>query len=158
MVKRGQRNRRGQADAIEQEYNSIAFEMGVRQSTIPTRISRSRIPAAAAVRFGSQLAADLEAAGARLVVTLGSEVWDTFLRIRALDARPPVARFLDLYGDAYGRLGSLVIGKSRVDWLPLIHPGLLKGRPDPDAVVDFTAGRTTEGWKTLHARWIASRR
>jgi hypothetical protein len=49
------------------------------------------------------------AAAAPLIITLGKEVWETLVAIPSLRARPPQAIFADLYGDAYGTMGSLMV-------------------------------------------------
>jgi len=38
-----------------------------------------------------------------------------------------------------------------VEWLPLVHPGLLKGTAQQDAM--HPAQRTGPGWNWLHSEW-----
>ncbi len=155
LIKSSAAARREQGNAIRDEYDSIAERMGTPRCSLPPRIASHRLPLLAASTFGHRLVADLSAAAAPLVITLGREVWDTLLAISALNARPPRDRFEDLY-TAYGSVGSLTVDGREVVWLPLVHPGLLKGKADPDA--DVPSGkRTGGGWMTLHARWAAQR-
>jgi hypothetical protein len=150
LIKTSNGKKREQGDAIRDEYDSIAPRLGKQVCSLPQRIPSARLPGLAASAFGERLLADLSAAGAPLVITLGEEVWATLLAIPSLRARPPRERFTDLYGDAHGTTGSLTLKGREVAWLPLVHPGLLKGEPDPSA--DVPSGRrTVEGWTTFHA-------
>jgi hypothetical protein len=135
----GGSSRREQGDAIREEYDSIAERMGKARCTLPARIPSGELPTRAAHRFGARLTADLEAAAAPLVITLGREVWDTLLLLPALGARPPCARFDDLKSARYGERGSLQVGGCSVEWLALVHPGLLKGE--------------ASDWAERHATW-----
>jgi hypothetical protein len=155
LTKTSNGKRREQGDAIRDEYDSIAPQMEVPASSLPARISSARLPALAASAFGERLVADLSAAAAPLIVTLGKEVWDTLLAIPSLRASPPREALTDLYGDAYGAMGSLTVNGREVAWLPLIHPGLLKGEPDPTADIPART-RTVKGWATIHARWAVA--
>lgn len=127
MVKRGGGASREQGDAIREDYDPIAERMGNARCTLPPRISSNQLPLQAATRFGQRLVDDLEASRTSLVITLGREVWDTLILLSAMNARPPCARFDDLNSEQYGARGSLKIGGRTVEWLPLVHPGLLKG-------------------------------
>jgi hypothetical protein len=152
LVKTSTGSRREQGDAICKEYDSIAAAMGRRPSSLPSRISAARLPGIAASTFGERLVADLTEAAPPLIITLGEEVWNTLLSIPPLRARPPRPTFAEMYGDAYGAVGEVSIGGRTIPWLPLVHPGLLKGTLDPAA--DIAQGaRTVNGWATLHARW-----
>ena len=154
LVKTSTGSRREQGDAIRDEYDSIAAAMGRRPSSLPPRISAARLPALAASTFGERLVADLTEAAPPLIITLGEEVWNTLLSIPPLRARPPRPTFAEMYGDAYGAVGEVSIGGRTIAWLPLVHPGLIKGDLDPAA--DIAQGtRTVNGWATLHARWAA---
>jgi hypothetical protein len=155
LVKTSNGRRREQGDAIRDEYDSIARRMELPVSSLPPRMPAARLPARAASTFGGRLVADLSAAAAPLIITLGAEVWDTLVAIPSLHARHPREKLTDLYGDAYGTAGSLTVNGRQTVWLPLAHPGLLKGNADPGSEV--TAGRrTANGWATLHARWAAA--
>lgn len=77
----GRRKKREQADAIHQEYDPIASRMGMPSCSLPARIPAGRLPALAASTFGETLVADLAAAGAPVVITLGEEVWETLVAI-----------------------------------------------------------------------------
>lgn len=155
LVKTATGARREQGDAIREEYDSIAPRIGMPVCSLPTRISSAKLPGLAAAAFGGRLIADMSAASASLVITLGEEVWNTLLAIPSLRARHPSQTFSDLYGDAYGKTGSLTVNGREVAWLPLVHPGLLKGEAEPGAEVP-SEGRTVRGWATLHARWAAA--
>lgn len=128
MVKSGGTNRREQGDAIREAYDPIAERMGKARCTLPNRIDSADLPEKAAARFGPRLLRDLEASRAPLVITLGREVWETLVLLSPLAARPPCARFDDLNSKQYGARGSLQIAGRTVEWLPLVHPGLLKGK------------------------------
>jgi hypothetical protein len=154
LVKRATGGRREQGGAIREEYDSVAPRMGMPVCSLPSRIPSARLPGLAASAFGERLVADLSAAAAPLILTLGEEVWNTLLAIPSLRARPPRQNFSDLYGEAYGATGSLTVNGRQVGWLPLVHPGLLKGKAEPEAEVPSGA-RTVKGWATLHARWAA---
>lgn len=144
--------RREQGDAIRDEYDRIADRLGVSPCSLPARIPKARLPGLAASTFRERLVADLSAAEAPLVITLGEEVWATLLAIPALRARPPQDSFSMLYGSAYGSAGRITVNGREVTWLPLVHPGLLKGNLELEA--DVSAGpRTAKGWATLHGRW-----
>ncbi|MET0287986.1 MAG: hypothetical protein ABW352_26080 [Polyangiales bacterium] len=132
---------RGQLDAIREEYDPLAPALGFAASTLPDRMSRHELPRVAAERFGARLLEDLAGANPSLVITLGEEVWATLQRLPQLRAQPPVTDFDALKSDSYGAVGSLWLNARRVDWLPLVHPGLL--------------GRAGE-WETLHAAWAVS--
>lgn len=56
---------------------------------------------------------------AELVVTLGDEVLRTLALLLELSSGPPAQSLIDLYGDAYGRTGTLEVNGRTVQWLPL---------------------------------------
>jgi len=144
-----------QGEVIRREYDTVASGMGMPKCSVPPRISSARLPELAASIFGGRLVADLSSLAARLIITLGEAVWNTFLAIPSLRARPPRQKFADLYGDSYGTTGRLTVNGHEIDWLPLVHPGLLKGKLDPNADIPL-GGRTLNGWATLHARWASA--
>ena len=151
----GSKNR-GQGGAIRDEYDPIAENMRMRPSSLPPRPARALLPKLAARDFSTRLLSDLAASQADLVITLGSEVWDTFHLIPELQARAPTPTFEGLYGSRYGQTGELQVFAKKMTWLPLVHPGLLT------TVTDTTGGpaevrRTERGWNSLHANWKASR-
>lgn len=154
LVKTSSGKRREQADAIRSEYDPIAEQLGFRVCTLPPRISNAKLPKAAASMFGAKLMSELAEAEAPLAITLGAEVWETLRAMPALAARPPCEVFTSLYGDAYGSLGSMKVAGREVAWLPLVHPGLLKGALNANGQVD-PAVRTIQGWGVSHARWVA---
>jgi hypothetical protein len=141
LVKSSGGHKREQGDAIRQEYDPLAPLLGFAPCTLPPRLSESELPREAAQRFGARLLEDLASANPSLVITLGREVWTTLRLLPQLRAQPPVTEFDGLKSEHYGAVGSLWINARRVDWLPLVHPGLL-GRPSE--------------WETLHASWAVS--
>lgn len=143
--------RRQQGDAIRLEYDALAARMAMPRSSLPSRYPSTRLPDLAASMFGDRLVADLAMASPELVVTLGEEVWVTLLRLPELAALPPRPHFSDLRGDAYGSTGSLNVNGRRIPWLPLVHPGLLKGGRE-SGVDTAVAGL---GWPSLHHRWAS---
>ena len=149
--------RREQGDAIRDEYDTIAGMLGRETCSLPGRISPGRLPAIAAATFGRRIVEDLAEASAPLVITLGEEVWRTFCAIPELKARSHVAHFSEMYGEQYGKMGLLTIGGRETDWLPLVHPGLLKGTTRDDFAVDMNK-RSGDGWNALHARWVKATR
>lgn len=154
MVHRGGGKRRTQGDAIAQEYDSIAPDMIRQPSSLTTRIPPGQVPGLAAKMFGPRIVADLEAADADLVITLGSEPFEALLLLPELAASPPAESLVALFPDGYGRTGTLRVNGRQVDWLPLVHPGLLKGGPNPVGNEDLAAGRRTPGaYNSLHRRW-----
>ncbi len=144
--------RREQADAIRDEYDSVSADLNRPASSLPARPSPGQLPGLAIRHFGDRLVADLERIDAPLVVTLGKEAWATLTGIPQVHALGP-SNFVDLYGEGYGTSGSLMINGRRVEWLPLVHPGLLKGEVDPDQPLD-PARRSAMGWQALHSRWV----
>lgn len=159
VVKYGSGNRREQGDAIRQEYDSIAGKLRMPPSSIPERPGSSRLPALAVEVFADRIVGDLEAADAPVVVSLGEEAFQALRLLRQLDASTPpttagkpAESLTDLYDNGYGARGVLRINDRSVEWLPMAHPGLLKGRPSPDVLLDRTR-RTGAGWNKLHARW-----
>ncbi len=144
--------RREQADAIRDEYGSIAAHLNCPASSLPARPSPAQLPGLAVHHFGARLVADLERIDAPLVITLGKEAWATLLGIPQVHALGP-SNFDDLYGEGYGTCGSLMINARRVEWLPLVHPGLLKGKAGPDQPPD-PARRSAAGWHAFHSRWV----
>jgi hypothetical protein len=155
MVKRaGERaRRREQGDAIAAEYDTIAHTMGKQPSSLPTRIPPARLPSEAAKLFGSELVEEIRLARPDLVIALGSEVWDTFRLIPDLRVEHRGVSFDSLYGSRYGETGTLRVDGRSIDWLPLVHPGLLKGSEGVASGVD-PARRTVGGWNLLHAAWV----
>jgi hypothetical protein len=143
---------RQQGDAIREEYDPIASALGFPASSLPPRLSKAQLPRRAAEDFGEQLVQDLAATAAPLVITLGEEPWQTLALLDAVHLEPPADRIVDLYGAAYGQRGRLRIGGYEAEWLPLVHPGLLRsdtGTPPPDG----STSHTTAGWNALHHHW-----
>ena len=84
--------RREQGDAIVEEYDSIARDIGCAPSTLPVRPPAAKLPAMAATEFGDRLVAQLLDASPDLVITLGTEVWSTLLLLPSIRARPPAPK------------------------------------------------------------------
>jgi hypothetical protein len=149
-----QNGRRQQGDAIRDEYDAIVRELGMVRSSLPVRPATAKLPGLAATRFSDRIVKDLAQASAELIVTLGPEVWNTLVLIPELRARPPCSSFEGLYGPKYGSAGTLSIAGRTVAWLPLVHPGLLKGEAAASAPDVDPRRRTIPGWNTLHSRWV----
>lgn len=146
--------RRHQGDAIRDEYDRVAAHLGRMKASVPARARPSKLPKMAAARFSQRIVDDLARSCAEVVITLGAEVWQALLLIPELQAKPPCSSFNALFGPLYGGTGTLLIAGRKVAWLPLVHPGLLRGKPAPTEV--DPRKRTTGGWNTLHARWERS--
>lgn len=154
FVKRGAGKRREQGDAIAREYDTIAAELGYPPSSLPTRPAPSTLVQMAVQDFKARIICDLEAADAPLVITLGDEVLQALRRIPELDPNPPAETLTDLYPSRYGQEGTLRVNGRTVRWLPLVHPGLLRGEHARDTPVPESP-RTWQGWNILHAGWEA---
>jgi uracil-DNA glycosylase len=153
FVKDGTAKRPGQGRVIAREYNAVAADMGVIPSSLPRRPSPRDLVRLAVDKFSQRLVADLEQADAPIVVSLGEEALQTLCRVPQLAAVPPAQSLTELYGDRYGAEGELRVNGRAVRWLPLVHPGLLKGDPpSADDPVDPNA-RTVQGFNVSHARW-----
>jgi hypothetical protein len=155
FVKQGSGKRRGQGDAIATEFDGIAAELGHSQSSLPRRPSPKALVEMAITEFKQRLVSDLEAADAPAVITLGDEVLQVLRRIPELAPAPPADSLADLYPNRYGEEGTLRVNGRTVRWLPLVHPGLLRGTPAVDTSVPASP-RTVDGWSVLHARWAVS--
>lgn len=154
MVHRDGGKRRTHGEAIAEEYDSIAADMGRKPSSLTTRIPPGQVPGLAAEMFGARIVADLEAADADLVITLGSEPFEALLLMPELAVSPPAESLVDLFPDGYGRTGSMRVNGRGVDWLPLVHPGLLNGDPKPVGDEDLAAGLAVASfWADVTRRW-----
>jgi hypothetical protein len=150
-VGRGSHGRREQGDAIRDEYDSIAEDMGFTASSLPRRPTAKQLVTDSLERFQGHIMRAVEEADAPLVITLGDETLQVLRRIPALTPEPPAETITDLYGERYGSRGHLAVNGRRVEWLPLVHPGLLKGTARQDAVGPAKpAGRD---WNGLHSKW-----
>ncbi len=148
---RGAHGRREQGDAVRDEYDAIAKDLGVPASSLAKRPTPGHLVKESLYRFQGQLVHALEAADAPLVITLGDETLQVLRRIPALTPEPPADTITDLYGGRYGARGHLTVNGRRVEWLPLVHPGLLKGTAKQVAL--DSAKRTGPGWNWLHTKW-----
>ena len=86
VVKYAGGKQREQGNAIEQEYDVIVEDLVMPRSSIPKRPAAVELPDVAVERFGDRIVADLEAAEAPLVITLGEEVSQTLIRLLQLGA------------------------------------------------------------------------
>lgn len=152
FVKHGSGERREQGDAIAAEFDGIARHLGHQPSSLPRRPSPAALVRMAVDEFKQRLIADLEAADAPVVITLGEEVLQALRRIPELGAAPPVETLTDLYVDRYGEEGTLKVNGRTVLWLPLAHPGLLRGKA-PSEATEAALPRSTAGWNICHSRW-----
>jgi hypothetical protein len=145
------RTGRGQPDNAAAEFDSVAQRMGLLESTVPEPCPPGKLHEVAAAKFGEQLIAELTAANAPLVITLGEAAWRTLLTLPALQAISPRKNFSRLHGEDYGSRGTLLINGRKVPWLPLIQPAQLRGANLlPVEIVDKPA---VETWEMSHARW-----
>jgi hypothetical protein len=152
---RGPGGRREQGDAIRDEYDAIADAMGRSPSSLPSRPTARLLVKGALELFQGRILHDLEAADASRVISLGDEALQVLRRIPELKPKAPAATITELYGaELYARPGELTINGSRVEWLALAHPGLLKGKPKQVKI--HPQKRTGPGWNWLHAQWERS--
>lgn len=166
FAKYGNSARRPQGTAIEQEYNAVAGDLGVKPASLPARPTVKALVRKAVEEYGASLLADLERADAPLVVTLGEEVLQTLRQLPQLEAVPPAESLTEIYDcGLYGKEGTLRVNGRRIRWLPLPHPGLLTGETPPasiptaSATQAFTTGPVTlarggrRDWNAAHAQW-----
>jgi hypothetical protein len=150
FAKYGQSKRRPQGTAIEQEYNSIAAELGLPPATLPPRPPVKALVTRAVEEFGDRLLADLERAEAPLVVTFGEEVLQTLRQLPKLSPNPPAETLPELFDRGmYGAEGTLEVNGRSVRWLPLPHPGLLNG----DVPLEKNRDRKGRDWNAAHEAW-----
>ena len=159
VVKYGSGKRREQGDAITAEFDSIAEDLGRPASSIGRRPRPADLPRLAVEVFADRIVGDLEEASASLVITLGDEAFATMLHLPQLGARAPrttsgdtSGSLTDLYANGYGARGVLQVNGQPIPWLPLAHPGLLKGEADLTLKLDASR-RSGTGWNTMHGQW-----
>ena len=139
FVKYGTPAKREQGDAIAAEYDAIAADLGFEPASLPKRQSAASLVKRASTEFADRTIADLEQADADLVVTLGNEALQALANIENLSPEAPAQNLQTLRDDSrYGARGKLRVNGRDVDWLPLAHPGLLRGGSD---------------WDDLHLSW-----
>lgn len=155
FVKRSSGARREQGDAIRAAYDPIAERLGFPPCTLPSRPAPARLVNRAATEFADPLLTDLRDSGASMIVTLGAESLQTMRSIPDLHAEPPAASLGDIYDHGlYGRPGRLRIGGKTVDWLALVHPGLLKGRPaERNTAPSRDVTPRGRDWNGAHLAW-----
>jgi hypothetical protein len=134
MTKTGSRNSPGQRHTARREFDAIAGELGQTSSSFPRRLTKKALPLAAATGFGARLAEDLVATAAPLVITLRDEVWAALASMAEIRIDAPADGIGGLNGPAYGGTGKLRIGAYEADWLPLVHPGLLRATADEEVL------------------------
>ena len=154
FVKKGTTARRGQAEAIEQEYNSIVAELSGAQgsrprfvdSQLPLRPTTSQLPHMAAERFAHWLVSVVMELEPQHVVTLGEEVWAT-LDLAGLIKRPCAPSLSATRQGGYGRPGELQIAGSVIEWTALAHPGAVR-----------QSTQTPVSWGAVHSDWLNANR
>jgi hypothetical protein len=139
--------RRQQGDAIMEEYDPLAGVMGKQIFTLPKRLSTRDLPHKAIENFGKKLLVEFVETKPALVISLGEEVWNALRMWPGMRAKHPAVSFRDLKGPRYGERGEIIGDGHAAQWLPLIHPGLLRQS------LDVEAGRETGSWEDLHVRW-----
>ncbi|MBI2795696.1 MAG: hypothetical protein HYX65_03205 [Gemmatimonadetes bacterium] len=145
MVKKTRRQsmkRREQGDAIAQEYDVIAAALGRSPCTLPERIPDKVLPTVAAEHFAERLVDDILAAKPPLIISLGDEVWRALRNWPHIRANHNAESFDLLRAPRYGERGSIEVDGHRAEWLPLVHPGLLKN-PAP----------MQDSWESQHLGW-----
>jgi hypothetical protein len=150
FVKAGSAKRRGQADAIEQEYDAIVETLSgpagshprfVRAS-LPLRPTKAQLPPLAFERFGSWLTGVITDLAPERIVTLGEEVWQTMGHAGFL--HDPLAHSLgETRHHGYGQTGQLKVDGSLIEWTALAHPGAIR-----------QSENTPGSWGSVHARWL----
>ncbi|MBV8781163.1 MAG: hypothetical protein JO353_07170 [Phycisphaerae bacterium] len=141
QIKFGRSGKREQGDAIRDYYDPIAEVMGRKVCTVRTRLPADKLPVNAAATFTDRIVSDIVESSAPLIITLGEEVWKTFLLIPQLHVITPVSRFDELRSTGYGVPGTITVAGRTLPWLHLVHPGLL--------------GYQTH-WQEVHNRWMNS--
>jgi len=139
------RKRRQQGDAIREDYDSLAHLMGMQMATLPARFSRKELPHRAIEYFRDKLHDEYVETKPSLVISLGEEVWSAVRMWPGFRATHPVAEFRKLEGPQYGERGEIVADGHSAEWLPLVHPGLLRHA----GVLRQVSG----SWEHLHASW-----
>lgn len=151
FVKRGSTGRRGQADAIEQEYDAVVDMLSgaagshprfVRAS-LPLRPTATQLPSLAAERFAGWLTEVIADLAPKRIVTLGEEAWQTMGHAGFIH-KPVSSSLGDSRHHGYGETGYLKVAGSVIEWTALAHPGAVRQSPDEPG-----------SWGHVHARWYA---
>jgi hypothetical protein len=138
---------REQGAAIRDEYDPIAGMMGKHESTLPDRKTRTKLPRCAVADFGDKLVYEFVETKPKLVISLGEEVWEALRIWPRITFSHPATTFGDLKGPRYGARGEIIVGGHTSEWLPLVHPGLLRLKPDRELTPDANC------WEDHHLRW-----
>lgn len=132
-----------QGQAINERFNPIAENMGATTGALPDRPTHARLVKSASEEpRRSSLRAEIVAAKAPLVITLGQEALDAILAVA--DTCAGVQSRLAAT-DTYGVRGELVVDGFQAELLPLVHPGFQRQTKDAK-------------WKAQLARWEKSAR
>jgi uracil-DNA glycosylase len=147
FAKRGTAARRGQADAIDEEYNAILGQLPggdfYGPSRLPVRPPTSALPHLAAERFGTWLLQTIQELAPEHVVTLGEEAWKT-LDVLSVIGEHPWFPAVESTRSVYGTSGTLVVAGRELQWTPLAHPGAIRQSTNKPG-----------SWGATHARWLA---
>lgn len=149
FVKRGSAGRRGQADAIEQEYDAVVDMLaGVTGShsrfvraSLPLRPTSTQLPTLAAARFGAWLTGVIADLGPDRIVTLGEEAWQTMGQAGFIH-EPVSGSLAHSRHHGYGDTGYLKIAGSVIEWTALAHPGAVR-----------QSAKSPGGWVEVHHHW-----
>ena len=147
LLKRGAAARRAGGTAIDEDYTPHAEGAGWPEVSITTRPDEQTLISWAVEQFGDRLRADLSNADpAETVISLGNEALGSLRRLLGPDADAPGDTLQQIYdAGLYGTAGTLTIEGRDVEWFPLVHPGLLKGKTDP--------GGARRRWLEAHDQW-----
>lgn len=130
-----------QGEAARERFGPIAPAINASLSTLPTRpTTRQLVRLASDGARRDSLRAELVAAGAPLVITLGQEALDA---VRAVADHCTGTQERLAPTDDYGTRGELVIDSHTMGLLPLVHPGFQRQTIRPD-------------WLHQLARWSAN--
>ncbi len=142
----GARGKRGQSEAIADEYNAIVDQLeGFSPATLPNRPTAKRLPHMAIDRFGDWLRETLEELQPAHVVTLGEEAWNTLAGIEGIELDHPCVSLSASRIEGYGRTSTMTVSGRTIAWTPLAHPGLIRmSSEDPGS------------WGAVHRRWLRS--
>ncbi|MFA9430023.1 hypothetical protein [Egicoccus sp. AB-alg2] len=133
FVKTGTGGRAEQGDRIRDVYEPFARLVGLPPANLPARPAQRQLVSGVVTEERNRLRNELAAAGASVIVTLGSEAREALRQI-VDDADGVPAR--DLRRDNYGEPGTLRIGRYRARWYALTHPG-----------------NRSPAWREVHAQW-----
>jgi hypothetical protein len=134
FVKHGSKQ---QGAAIVGRYNPFAAATGLPTSNLPSRPAADELVALAIDTQRDRLRHEITQSRAPLLVTLGDEALRTLVGV--VDSHNLATERLDRI--SYGTTGTVKVGGSNVEWLPLAHPGIVR-RAGP--------------WRDAHDAWKQS--